>query len=63
MNTVSEHTIRGIRWRFCTCGAKEMRGKGLRFLRRHPGPCFARRAFNRELAQTTRHLDDLEVNA
>ena len=59
-NTVSYNDELGI-WA-CDCGAKSGRDGHTRFLSRHPKLCLARRAFTHQLAQTTRHLDDLETN-
>ena len=46
----------------CTCGARAGKKDRSRFLRRHPGKCSDREGFTRQVAQGTRHLDDLERN-
>ena len=47
----------------CTvCGARAEYRKRKRFLARHPRLCLERRQFTSQVAQRTRHLDDLETN-
>lgn len=47
----------------CTvCGARAEYRKRKRFLSRHPKLCLERKEFTSQVAQGTRHLDDLDSN-